>query len=52
MEKQMQIDLSVNEKYMEKITKAPHYYDEDDLADWKRWAEKWASLDWKDSRDS
>jgi len=52
MEKQMEIDLSVNQKYLENITKAAHYYDEEDLADWKRWGDKWASLNWKDPKDS
>lgn len=48
----MEIDLSVNQKYIDRIKKAAHYYDEEDLSSWQNWAEKWASLDWKDSKDS
>lgn len=46
------MNFDMNEKYVDRIKKAAHYYDDEDLAEWKRWAEKWASLGWKDPKDS
>jgi len=47
----MSIDFSVNEKYFDRIKKAPFYYDENDLSEWKSWSDKWVELDWKDPKD-
>ena len=48
----MEIDLSVNEKYYDRLKKAAAYYDEEDLKSWEKWSDKWSSFDWKDPKDS
>lgn len=44
-------DIVSMETLEARITKASTGYDEVELMEWKRWGDKWASLNWIDPKE-